>query len=346
MQFGLYAPIPMVTIGSPEAAQATTEALGPLPPGRRDAQFDHALDLLLAAEKAGFDLCLFAERPLGHDIEAWVMASAIGSRFESMKSLVAVHPGLWDPVMTAKLAVSVDRICGGRMAINIVNGNKDDEFRMYGGTVLKGEPRYRRTEEFITIMRGLWTHETFTFHGEHYTVDNGRLLLKPATPTPPELYSVSRGDRGLELIAKHFDWYFLENPKDANSVSDLMRGIEASIKDLDRRCARYGRKIRYAMTPFMSLGTSTESALDTVIERIFQYDPDSDVGKIKHRMIPATQAGLIGPARDVLRQLRRLEDLGVETVLCKLIPTADNVRRLGEEVISQLRQPTRVVEHA
>ena len=31
MQFGLYAPIPMATVGSPEAAQAVTEALAPLP---------------------------------------------------------------------------------------------------------------------------------------------------------------------------------------------------------------------------------------------------------------------------------------------------------------------------
>ena len=72
MQFGLYAPIPMATVGSPEVAQATAEALAPLPEGRRDAQYDHALAVLGKADQLGFDLCLFAERHLGHDLAAWV----------------------------------------------------------------------------------------------------------------------------------------------------------------------------------------------------------------------------------------------------------------------------------
>ena len=58
MQFGLYAPIPMATVGSPEVAQAVSEALAPLPAGRRDAQFDLGVELLEAADSVGFDLVL------------------------------------------------------------------------------------------------------------------------------------------------------------------------------------------------------------------------------------------------------------------------------------------------
>src|SRR5712671_5650414 len=147
MQFGLYAPIPMATVGSPEVAQAVNEALAPLPPGRLDAQFDLGVKLLEAADEDGFELVLFAERHLGNDLAAWIMASAIASRLNHIRALVAVHPGLWDPVMVGKLAVSLDRICRGRMAINVVNGWFDEEFRMFGGTVLQGEDRYRRTTE-------------------------------------------------------------------------------------------------------------------------------------------------------------------------------------------------------
>src|SRR5215831_925295 len=127
MQFGLYAPIPMATIGSAQVAQAAAEALSPLPAGRIDAQFELGVELLTAADEIGFDLVLFAERHLGNDIAAWVLASAIGSRLNRIRALVAVHPGLWDPVMIGKLAVSLDRICRGRMALNIVNGWFDEE---------------------------------------------------------------------------------------------------------------------------------------------------------------------------------------------------------------------------
>jgi len=340
MRFGLYAPIPMATVGSPEVAQAVTEALAPLPNGRVDAQFDLGVDLLLAADAVGFDLVLFAERHLGNDLAAWIMASAIGSRLNRIRSLVAVHPGLWDPVMVGKLAVSLDRICRGRMALNIVNGWFDEEFRMFGGTVLQGEERYRRTVEFIDILRGLWTHDTFSYTGQFYKVENGQLLLKPASPMVPEIYSVSRSDRGRDFIAEHCDWWFIDYPKTAQTTADVLRGIEDSVADMNRRTARLGRKVRFALNPFVALGKNEEDALNTTIQRIFEFDPDPDTRKIESRMLPATKIGCIGSADTVLRQLRRFEDLGIELVLCKIIPTVENVQRIGREIIAPTRGGT------
>jgi FMNH2-dependent dimethyl sulfone monooxygenase len=337
MQFGLYAPIPMATVGSPQVAQAVAEALAPLPPGRVDAQFDLGVELLEAADGVGFDLVLFAERHLGNDLAAWVLASAIGSRLERIRALVAVHPGLWDPVMVGKLAVSLDRVCRGRMALNIVNGWFDEEFRMFGGTVLQGEERYRRTTEFIDILRGLWTHPTFSYAGQFYKVENGQLLLKPASPEPPEIYSVSRSDRGRDFIAEHCDWWFIDYPKAAETVDEMLRAIEEAVADMERRAERAGRKVRYALNPFLALGKNEQDALNTAIERIFAYDPDPDTRKIERRMLPATKLGCIGAPEGVLRQIRRFESLGIELLLCKIIPTTENVQRIGAEIIAPLR---------
>jgi hypothetical protein len=38
-----------------------------------------------------------------------------------------------------------------------------------------------------------------------------------------------------------------------------------------------------------------------------------------------------------MRQVRRFESLGVELLLCKIIPTAENAQRIGEEIIAPLR---------
>ena len=54
-------------------------------------------------------------------------------------------------------------------------------------------------------------------------------------------------------------------------------------------------------------------------------------------MRPATKIGCIGSPDHVLRQLRRFEDLGIELVLCKIIPTVENVRRIGDEIIAPMR---------
>lgn len=339
MQFGLYAPIPMVTVGSAESARAVEEALGPLPAGRRDAQFDLATDVLLEADHCGFDLALFAERHLGHDMSAWVLSSAIAPRFENIRPLVAMHPGLWHPVMVAKLLVSLDRICRQRVALNIVNGWFDEEFRMFGGELLQGEERYQRTQEFITIMRGMWANDTFTFEGRHYQVKDGRLLLKPASAELPEMFSVSTSDRGRDFIAEYCDWWFVEFPKDAGSVDEVLRSIENSIADMNRRTKATGRKVRYGLNPFVALGASAEQAFDTTIAQIKRYERDADTRKIERRMIPATRAGCIGTDEAILRQMRRYEDMGIELLLLKLVPTVDNVRLIGRDVIAGFRKP-------
>lgn len=346
MQFGLYAPIPMATVGSPEVAQAVTEALAPLPPGRLDAQFDLGVELLQAADDVGFELVLFAERHLGYDLSAWIMASAIASRLKRIRALVAVHPGLWDPVMIGKLAVSLDRICRGRMAINVVNGWFDEEFRMFGGTVLQGEERYRRTTEFIDILRGLWANETFSYDGQFYKIDKGQLLLKPASPSLPEIYSVSRSDRGRDFIAEHCDWWFVDFPKTAETTDDTVRGIEDAIADMNRRTAGLGRKVRYALNPFVALGKDQQEAFDNTIKQIFAFDPDPDTRKIESRMLPATKAGLIGAPDAVRRQLRRFEDLGIELVLCKMIPNVENIRHIAGEIIAPLRSGVPAISKA
>ena len=337
MQFGLYAPIPMATVGSAEAAQAAAEALAPLPPGRVDAQFDHSVALLQAADDAGFDLVLFAERHLGNDISAWLLASAVASRLSRIRALVAVHPGLWDPVMVGKLAASLDRMCRGRMALNIVNGWFDEEFRMFGGTVLKGEERYRRTIEFIDILRGLWANDKFSYEGQFYKLDNGQLLLKPASASLPEIYSVSRSDRGRDFIAEQCDWWFVDMPKTAETTDDTVRGIEDAIADMDVRARRTGRKVRYAFNPFVALGANQEEALNATIKQIFTFDPNPDARKIETQMMPATRAGMIGSPEAVRKQLRRFESLGIELVLCKMVSTVDNVQRIAEDLIAPMR---------
>ncbi len=342
MRFGIYAPNPNVAVGSPEVAQAVAEAMHPLPRGRRDAQFDHALDVLMTADARGFELVLFAERHLGNDIGAWVMASSIGSRLEHMRVLTAVHPALWHPAMIAKLAVSLDRICKGGTAINIVNGTQEEEMKMFGGALLQGEERYHRATEFISILRGLWGNDRFSFEGSHYSVNQAQLLLKPARADPPEIYSVSTSDRGYDFIAQTCDWWFIGFPKDADDTDEALKRIEASIADMSRRVARLGRRIRFALNPFLAIGKSEEDAIETVTRQIAAENKQSDTTKLrrgKAGILAATKAGCIGPPRLVRRQIKRFEDMGIELLLLKTVASTSNVETIAENIIEPLNRP-------
>ncbi len=341
MQFGLYTPAQVTTVGSPEIAQSIEEALFPLPEGRKDAAFGFAEDIVMAADASGFSLALFAERHMGSDLGAWVLAGAIASRMRNMRALVAVHPGLWSPAMIAKLAATVDRMCEKRMAINIVNGWYEEEFRTFGGAVLDGADRYRRSSEFVELLRRLWREESVTHHGDFYDLDEARLLLKPASPVPP-IYSVSNTDEGREFIAQHCDWWFVSAKSGPDATPDsILRDVEASIASMRARCKELGRTMHFALNPFVAIADSVEVAFERSLESIFAYDKDpanrspDRVRQIERRMLPATKTGCMGPAREIRRQIERFENIGVELLLIKFIPTVENVRRIGAEVIGR-----------
>jgi hypothetical protein len=73
------------------------------------------------------------------------------------------------------------------------------------------------------------------------------------------------------------------------------------------------------------------------VKQIFAYDPDPDTRKIERRMIPATRAGCMGKPADIRRQVQRFADMGFDLLLLKLIPSVENVRAIGGEIIAPLR---------
>jgi FMNH2-dependent dimethyl sulfone monooxygenase len=341
MQFGLYVTQPNALAGSPAIAESRDNALSSLPPHAVDAQFSLGYDVLLEADRLGFDLILFAERHLGPDISAWIMASAIGAQAKRLRSLVAVHPGLWHPAMIAKLMTSLDRICPGRSAINIVTGWNEREFRMYGGEVLLDDDvrRYARAKEFIDIIRGLCRNTPYSYSGEFYKLDGTELLLKPATPEPPEIFTAARTEAGLEMVAQTADWWFLDYPKTSANVAEVEEALRTKMEDMIRRAARHGRKIRFAFNPFIAFGTSVESAMEQTLDRLLEFEPGADTRLMKSRLGPPMKAGGIGPAAQVRDQMKRYSDMGIELLLLKFIPTVENVRRIAEEIIAPMRAP-------
>ena len=241
MLFGMYAPVPHVTVGSKEISRSVRGALGPLPAGEIDPAFTLAKDVLIAADESGFDLCLYAERHLGADFEAWILAAAVSSWTNNLRAMPAVHPGLWHPTLIAKMAACLDRLTTGRSAINLVTGWNEVEARMYGGDILLHEDdRYIRAEEFLAIMRGMWSETPFSFEGKFYQVKESQLLIKPATVPPPEIFTASRSPRGLEMVAKYADWWFIDYDKSATDLA----GVEDSLRRAMDGMNAARRKIR------------------------------------------------------------------------------------------------------
>jgi FMNH2-dependent dimethyl sulfone monooxygenase len=266
------------------------------------------------------------------------VAGAIGSRLERMRSMVAVHPGLWHPAMIAKLSMSLDRICKGGMAINLVTGASESEFQMFGGsTLMNTDGRYTRATEFVKFLKGSWENEIFSMPGEYYPTENFEMRLRPRNATPPEMFTAATSEGGRNMVAETGDWWFLPYDRNITTTDELLRELEKSIADMTQRMARYGRTVRFAFNPFVGFGADTHSAVEATITRIIAHEKNPDTSKIQRSMLPATLGGCMGRPEDIRRQLGRFSDMGIELLLFKMAAGIADIEQIGSEVIGPFR---------
>jgi FMNH2-dependent dimethyl sulfone monooxygenase len=241
-------------------------------------------------------------------------------------------------VLTAKMASSLDRMAPGRMAINLVTGWNVTEHRMFGGdALLEDMDRYVRAEEFIDVLRGVWTTTPFSYDGQFYKVAAAELLLRPATAAPPDIFTASRSARGLDMVAAKADWWFLDFDKGAAGPDDVLRSLEASIAGMRKRADRLGRRVRYAFNPFVCCAPTAAAARERAERMMKPTEPDADMRKFASRIGPAMKAGGVGTPAEVRAQLGRFRDLGIELLLLKFVPTVAEVEAIAADVVSPMR---------
>src|ERR1700761_5675832 len=128
--------------------------------------------VVLAAEAAGFEYFLV---PVAATCwEAWISSAMAVGRTRRIKALVAARPGYVSPVQLAKMAATFDRLSGGRLAINLIAGQSEDETRSEGIT-LETEDRYALMDEDVAIMKALWSARApVDFNGRFHTLKGAR----------------------------------------------------------------------------------------------------------------------------------------------------------------------------
>ena len=69
------------------------------------------------------------------------------------------HISLNHPIIAAKQSTVIDHISNGRFALNIVTGWNQPEIDMFGQAMLGHEDRYACAEEWLAIVKRLWTED-------------------------------------------------------------------------------------------------------------------------------------------------------------------------------------------
>jgi probable F420-dependent oxidoreductase len=95
---------------------------------------------------------------------------------------VLVMP-LHNPIMLARQLATIDYLSGGRLRLGLGQGWSLDEIEAAGGTF---EGRAARADEFIQVLKTIWTSDPAEHAGPTFTLPRSILNPKPVqTPHPP-----------------------------------------------------------------------------------------------------------------------------------------------------------------
>ena len=96
----------------------------------REPSLDYLAQVARAAEANGFHAVL---TPTGSWCEdAWIATAALIGATSKLKFLVAFRPGTITPTLAAQMAVTYQKISGGRLMFNIVTGGESAEQQRFG----------------------------------------------------------------------------------------------------------------------------------------------------------------------------------------------------------------------
>ena len=229
------------------APRVSSEIISPLGP-----PFDAEIVAETARihERAGFDRVLigyFSDAPDGFLVGAH--AASVTTR---LGFLLAHRPGFVAPPVAARKLATLDQLCGGRLAVHIISGGSDAD-QAKDGDWTDAETRYRRSGEYIGLLRRCWTEpEPFDHDGEFYrtrgTYCDIRCRQQPHIP----IYGGGGSDAAIRALAPAVDVYMLwgEPLKDTAAFMDRVR----------REAAAHGRMPSFSLSTRPILGRTDGEA--------------------------------------------------------------------------------------
>jgi alkanesulfonate monooxygenase len=204
--------------------------------GARPATLAYLGQIARTAEQLGF---VGALTPTGAWCEdAWLSTAMLVEVTERLKFLVAFRPGLTSPTLAAQMAATFQRHSQGRLLLNVVTGGESSEQRAYGDFLDK-DARYARADEFLHIVRSLWTGASVDFAGEHLRVEGARLARVP--DPVPDIYFGGTSAAAGRVAARHVDAYLTwgEPPP---AVADKLAWVRGLATEQGRRM-RFGIRL-------------------------------------------------------------------------------------------------------
>jgi alkanesulfonate monooxygenase len=331
------------------------EFLGVPDPALRSS-FSHCRDVLLGAERSGFDNILC---PSGYalGIDSVAFAGGVAPLTSRIRLLVAVRCGELFPPQLARQLATLDQMLGGRLTLNVISSDLP-------GAPLPSEPRYQRTRECMRILRALLDGKPVSHHGEFYDLELEPPAVRTLSGRSPLFYFGGLSEAARVVAAEEADVFLMwPEPIPALRVLlDDMRGraaragrelafgyrvhvivreTESEARDAARRLvsrldARTGDEIRRRSLDHASIGVQRQAQM---------RDSADDEGFVEEQLwtgIGRARSGcgaaIVGNPDQVVAKLETYADLGIRAFILSGYPHARECELVGRYVLPRLRR--------
>ncbi|MCM3310786.1 LLM class flavin-dependent oxidoreductase, partial [Streptococcus oralis] len=150
------------------------------------------------------------------------------------------RPGFTAPTLAARQIATLDQFSRGRLAVHFISGGSDSE-QQRDGDFLDHDARYARTDEYLGILRRIWTDtQPFDHDGAHYRFKQGFSEVKPFQQPHVPIYFGGASEAALAVAGKHADVYALWG-ESLDQVRDLTTRVRAE-------AAKHGRQVRFSVS--------------------------------------------------------------------------------------------------
>ncbi|MEK3765907.1 LLM class flavin-dependent oxidoreductase [Solibacillus sp. FSL K6-4121] len=321
----------------------------------REPSVEYITQIAQAAEKAGFSTLLL---PIGGNcVDSLVAASHLTAHTKTLNFLFAVRPGSTAPTQLAKQFASVNYWTNNRVFVNVVTGGAPKELEN-DGDFLSHTDRYKRTREYIEILKRLFNGETFDYDGEFYTLKGANLPL-PVKEAPPIFFGGS-SPIAKEVATDVADVYML--------WGETLETTKEELESVVKLAKEKNRNLSYSVSFQVVLGETEEEAFKNANKIISQIEPEVLAAKHENtlkngavgvnrlhqlmleskdnnfviapniwagltQVLSGNSISLVGTPKQVAERIVEFVDLGFDKVLLRGFPHLEVITDIGEKVI-------------
>jgi FMNH2-dependent dimethyl sulfone monooxygenase len=281
----------------------------------------------------------------GNCFETYAWAAGLAEATERIAIASTSHLPTVHPIVAAKAATTIDRISGGRFALNLVMGWVPPEMEMFGGEQREHDERYAFGQEWLDYAMRLWTEPgSFDVAGQYFEGRDVEAYPKPHQGPHPVLMNAGNSPAGIEFSARNVDINFasLDTLENMKTYTDKIRSTARDDFDRDINVMTYGLVVcrdteQEAKADFQQVVDEGDwGAAGNVIKIALSGASQSlDHAREMSERFVAGWGGypLVGTPEQVVQGMKELNEAGMGGMIMGLIDPNEELAMFKEQVL-------------